>query len=188
MVWCTCRSVDRMEEGMKHLFLLYDTCCMYEIMILNYFLRYTGQEVVFCSLNGEAVLSMEGYSVNVEGALADVDVSNLKGMIVPGGDKTYINKPEVHQVLREMAEAGHLVAGICGGVDVLEASGILKGKKSTHTEDVEIIRDDNIVTARDNAYVDFAVEITDYLDLFEDERDRLETIDFWKYHKRALDE
>ncbi|MCI9633223.1 MAG: hypothetical protein HFH18_08280, partial [Ruminococcus sp.] len=45
--------------------------------------------------------------------------------------------------------------------------------------------DRHVITARANAYVDFAVETAKELDLFEDEADLRETIDFWKYHKRA---
>ena len=45
--------------------------------------------------------------------------------------------------------------------------------------------DKNIITARANAYVDFAVEIAKKLNLFTSEEDMQETIDFWKYHKRV---
>ena len=42
-----------------------------------------------------------------------------------------------------------------------------------------------MITARANAYVDFAIEAAKELELFEDEADLQETIAFWKYHKRA---
>ena len=35
-----------------------------------------------------------------------------------------------------------------------------------------------------NAYVDFAIEVGKELELFTDEQDLQETIDFWKLHKR----
>ncbi len=47
------------------------------------------------------------------------------------------------------------------------------------------MRDGNVITARANAYADFAIEAGKALDLFEDETDLQETIDFWKYYKRA---
>ncbi len=40
-----------------------------------------------------------------------------------------------------------------------------------------------IITARANRYVDFAIEVAKELELFEDEQDLRETIDFWKYFK-----
>ena len=37
---------------MKTVVLLYDTSCIYEIVILNYFLKVTGKEMQFVSLDG----------------------------------------------------------------------------------------------------------------------------------------
>ena len=62
---------------MKNVFLVYDDCCFYEIVILNYFMKFTGQDVVICSLNGSAITCMEGYSVNVDMALKDVEIDNI---------------------------------------------------------------------------------------------------------------
>lgn len=42
-----------------------------------------------------------------------------------------------------------------------------------------------MITARANAYVDFAIEVARKLDLFDSEEDLRETIDFWKKFKRA---
>ena len=95
---------------MKHIFLLYDTSCFFEIVILNYFMSLTHCEMAFCSLDG---------------------------------------------------------------------------RKSIRSEDLDVVNDRHVITARANAYVDFAVETAKELDLFEDEADLQETIDFWKYHKRA---
>ena len=78
-----------------------------------------------------------------------------------------------------------LIGGICAGVDLLEHAGVLDGRKSIRSEDLDVVNDRHVITARANAYVDFAVETAKELDLFEDEADLQETIDFWKYHKRA---
>ena len=37
---------------MKTMVLLYDTSCIYEIVILNYFLKVTGKEMIFVSPEG----------------------------------------------------------------------------------------------------------------------------------------
>ena len=78
-----------------------------------------------------------------------------------------------------------LVAGICAGVDILEKAGLLESIRSSHQEEYDCVLDRNILTARANAYVDFAIEAAKALDLFEDEADLLETIAFWKEFKRA---
>ena len=49
----------------------------------------------------------------------------------------------------------------------------------------DIYNDKKVITARANAYVDFAIEVAKELNLFKDEVDLKETIDFWKFHKRV---
>ena len=69
---------------------------------------------------------------------------------------------------------------------MLDKAGILKDIRSTRSvEQEDCVRDGNVVTARANAYVDFAIEAAKALDLFEDEADLQETISFWKNHQRV---
>lgn len=170
---------------MKHVFLLYDTSCFFEIVILNYFMSLTGCEMVFCSLDGQPVQAMEGYSVNVDTALKDVDPEQVRCFIVPGGDISHVDTGQVHSCLRDLNARQVLIGGICAGVDLLGHAGILDGRRSTQSEDLDIVNDRRVITARANAYVDFAIETARELELFEDEADLRETIEFWKYHKRA---
>ena len=39
--------------------LLYNTSCIYEIVILNYFLQFTGKKVRFISIDGKPIKAME---------------------------------------------------------------------------------------------------------------------------------
>lgn len=169
---------------MQNIFLVYDNCCFYEIVILSYFMKFTGQKTVLCSLDGKAIDCMEGYSVNVDMSLKDVNIDETKCFIITGGDISNINNEEVHNLIINLANKDVLISAICAGVDVLEAAGVLKNVKSTHSEDTDISNDKNIITARANYYVDFAVEVAKKLNLFKDEADLQETISFWKYHKR----
>ena len=151
---------------MKNVFLVYDDCCFYEIVILNYFMKFTGQDVVICSLNGSAITCMEGYSVNVDMALKDLEIDNIKSLIIPGGDIKTICNEEVYELIKDLVKK-------------------LKDTKSTHSEDTDIYNNKKVITARANAYVDFAIEVAKELNLFKDEVDLKETIDFWKFHKRV---
>ena len=87
---------------MKDVFLLYDTSCFFEIVILNYFMSLTGCEIVYCSLDGQPIQATEGYSVNADMALKDVDPQQIRSFIVPGGDISAINTEEVRAYLREL--------------------------------------------------------------------------------------
>ncbi|MGN0298001.1 MAG: DJ-1/PfpI family protein [Lachnospiraceae bacterium] len=169
---------------MKNIILLYDHCCIYEIVILNYFLNFTNQEVVFCSIEGNEIYSMEGYSIKVDMSIRDIDFSNIRSFILPGGNVKNIDTPAVLKMIAKLHEQDIFIAGICAGVDILDKAGILNHIRSTHSTEEDCVFDGNILTARANAYVDFAIEAAKILDLFESEADLQETIDFWKNYKR----
>lgn len=61
----------------------------------------------------------------------------------------------------------------------------MKDVKSTHTDDADLVIDRNVVTARANAYVDFAVEVAKKLGLFASEEDLQQTLSFWKHYRRV---
>ena len=169
---------------MKTVVLLYNTSCIYEIVILNYFLKYTGKDIVFVSYDGNPIIAMEGYSINVSDKLLDISPKDVELMIVPGGDITEIDHSEVWEYLVDVHSNQGLIAGICAGVDVLDHAGILETIESTHSGDLDVVVADNVITARPNAYVDFAIEVAKKMDLFEDEADLKETIAFWRDHQR----
>lgn len=169
---------------MKDIILLFNTACIYEIVISNYFLKFTNSNMVFCSLNGTSITSMEGYSIDVNMKFSEIDMNEIRSIIIPGGDISSIKVNSVFQILKKAKGSGKVIAGICAGVDVLEASGILEGVESTHSTDLDVVRDKHIITSRANAYVDFAIELGKELNLFRDEVDLEETVQFWKYHKR----
>lgn len=169
---------------MKDIVFLYDNCCIYEIAALNYFLSFTGSEVVFCSPTGGTICSMEGYSLNTDCALAAVDMTSVRSFILPGGKVSGIDNEKLRVILRQLCDNGTVIAAICAGVDILDNAGILNSIRSTHSTEPDCVRDENIITARANAYVDFAIETAKALNLFRDEQDLQETIDFWKNRKR----
>ena len=168
---------------MKDIILLYDECCIYEIVILNYFLKCTGSEMQFCSVDGQTIKAMEGYSINCDISLDEIDCSNVRSFIVPGGEISNIDREEVLELLKKINDQEIIIGGICAGTDILAKAGILKDISSTHSSDFDCVCDKNIITARPNAYVDFAIEIGKALNIFEDEADLQETIEFWKNHK-----
>ena len=58
---------------MKTVVLLYDTSCIYEIVILNYFLKVTGKEMLFVSPDGKEITATEGYRITTSRANGYVD-------------------------------------------------------------------------------------------------------------------
>lgn len=170
---------------MKDVFLVYNKCCFYEIVILNYFMNFSRCDMVFCSLDGKPVKAMEGFSVNADLALAELDKEQIRSFTLPGGNISEIDTAEVKAYLQAIRKNGVLLAGICAGVDVLDHAGVLCDARSTHSTDEDLVIDKNVITARANAYVDFALAVAKKLGLFENEEDLQETINFWKYYHRV---
>ncbi len=121
---------------------------------------------------------MEGYRIGIDCKISDIELSNIRSLIIPGGDVSNMRNEEVYSLFRKAKERNVIIGGICAGVDILDESGILSNIQSTHSTDVDCIGDRNIVTSRANGYVDFAIEMGKMLELFEDEQDLQETISF----------
>ncbi|SEA88462.1 Putative intracellular protease/amidase [Pseudobutyrivibrio sp. ACV-2] len=168
---------------MKTVVLLYETCCIYEIVITNYFLQYCGHELVFATIDGKPVTAQEKFSLNATCALKDIDPKEVELLLVPGGDISSIANEEVYSFIRAVAANMQLVAGICNGVDELDNAGILEGIDSTHSLKDDLVVGEHVITARANMYVDMAIAIGKKMNLFVDEADLQETIDFWKFYK-----
>ncbi len=165
-------------------FLIYEDCCFYEIVILSYFMKFTNQEMRFCTPDGKGITCMEGFRVDADLSIDELDLSNVKSLILTGGNINNVRSERLTKLFLEANEKGVLIGAICAGVDILEEAGLLRGIISTHSTELDAVTDRNIITARANAYVDFAIEVAKKQELFEDEADLQETINFWKYHKR----
>lgn len=102
---------------MQDVFFVYDTSCFYEIVILNYFMSFSNCDMVFCSLDGKPIRAREGFSVNVDMSLKDLDKGQIRSFIIPGGNISAINNAEVWAYLQDLKERDVLLAGICAYVD-----------------------------------------------------------------------
>lgn len=82
-----------------------------------------------------------GYPCPVDGHARDYAAADLVGILAPGGwapDKLRRDK-DVLRLVRELDEAGKLVATICHGPWILISAGIVRGRRMTSTVG---IRDD----------------------------------------------
>ncbi len=173
---------------MNNYFLIYDDCCFYEIVLLGYFLRYSSsgeQPMFYCSKGGRDINTAEGFTVKADIAVEDIAPEEVRALIIPGGPINNVMGTETASLLTAAADHGAVIGAICGGVELLEKCGILEGRSSVHTTESDVTTDGKIVTALPNAYVDFAVEVGKLLDVFVDEADIEETLDFFKFHKKV---
>lgn len=121
------------------------------------------------------------------------EITNIEGLIIPGGD-TRILKPELIHLIKKLNEEKKLLAAICAGPEFLAKSGILASRKYTTSQepqnykekneedpfprdtyiDARVIQDANIITAKGFAFIDFSLEVWEWLGLFESEEEKAE--------------
>jgi len=126
-------------------------------------------------------------------------LSDVEGLIIPGGWSDE-QSPELSDLINKIDEEEKLLAAICRGTSFLARAGALDGVNYTTTYSEELVEelgvvdpfdrdnfsDDNVVvdgrfiTAKGFAFIDFAVEILDYFEMFEDEEEK---DDFAREHK-----
>lgn len=112
----------------------------------------------------QAYQSKEGYPITVDTAIQKVRAADFKAVIIPGGFAPDILRryPEVVSFIRQIHEAGNVVAAICHGGWLLVSADIVRGKKATcffaikddmiaagaRYVDEEVVVDGNIITSR----------------------------------------
>src|SRR3954463_3475930 len=106
-------------------------------------LEEAGFETKLAGIGEASYRGKHGYPATMDGHIRDFPVSNLAGIVAPGGwapDKLRRDLDVLTRV-REVHSAGKLVATICHGPWILISAGIVRGRTLTSTVG---IRDDVI--------------------------------------------
>lgn len=179
-----------------HVF-IYDGFTEFEIILANYFIKTKG-EIVSVGMNDKMITSFEGFQIKPNISINDLNLSDVEILIIPGGNPDEVFKcTKLREILIELNGRKTPIASICSGTIHLANTHILDNKKYTSSFNLQeisplsnailinsnVVRDENIITARPHGYVDFAIEIAKTLNIFEDGNDLNETIKNFKYFK-----
>ncbi len=181
----------------KILCYIYNEMADFEISLLLHRLKNTGKmEIVTVSESLEPLYAQSGLCYVPQMAIKDVtETDSFDAVIIPGGP---INNSQnaICPVITKMAEDGKLVAAICFAPQFLGRAGILKDHRFTTSCTEEKIKqlglddpfyrpnyveartvtDRNIITAKGYAFVDFAADVCDYLNIFENQQQKYEQL------------
>jgi len=127
-------------------------------------LREEGIETVFVGTGKKQYGSKEGYPVEQDLSIKDVNADEFDGVVIPGGYAPDILRrhKEINDFVKAMDKNKKLVAGICHAGWVLVSAGVLKGRKATCFSaikddlinagaeylDKEVVVDANLITSR----------------------------------------
>ncbi|SEW00320.1 DJ-1/PfpI family protein [[Clostridium] fimetarium] len=181
----------------KILCYIYDGMADFEISLLLHRLKNTGKkEIISISENLESVYAQSGLHYIPDMAIDEVNCfDDVEALIIPGGP---INNEQnsICPIALKMIENNRLVAVICFGPQFLGRAGILDLYKYTTSCSSEKIKslgykdpynrinyvesrtvvDRNLITAKGYAFVDFAMQVCDYLNIFENEEQKYDQL------------
>jgi len=181
-------------------FLIYDKFADFEIVQAALLLRDFNRITV--SFKEKMYTSETGFKVLSDMKISEVNPDETALFIIPGGEPKYLIKDpkyekeirELNELLINLHEKNVNIAAICGGPTFLANSGVLNGKNCTGSikddekqyyedtvfHDCDIIRDGHLLTAKGNAFTEFAIEIGRIMNVFENEQDAIETLQWFK--------
>lgn len=140
-------------------------------------LRRVGVEVLLAGLVRGPVKSVRGVTISTEGVVDEVDEASFDAIVLPGGGpgaKRLREDSRVLSLVKRFYEAGKWTCAVCAAPTVLEAAGVLKGKRATsypgnalpsasYVED-RVVVDGNLITSRGpGTAVEFALAIAERL-------------------------
>lgn len=159
------------------LVVLYPGCIFFELALA---LELVSEkfEVVFATPDGTEHLASNGATIRADASYENVDLDDCKAILIPGGDPGSIkDNAAIDRVLRDADERGLWMAAICAGPLVLAKAGVLNGRQIAHgygAEQLEFLKsyfegvqltddqfvcDGNVITAKPDMHIDFAVEL-----------------------------
>jgi 4-methyl-5(b-hydroxyethyl)-thiazole monophosphate biosynthesis len=138
-------------------------------------LRRAGLRVTVAGLAGTTATGSHGITLACDRLFEHCDVNGADALVLPGGMPGSVRLREsgaVRGAVTHLVAAGRLVGAICAAPTVLEASGVLAGKRATshpnhaaemrscHYEDAAVVEDGNIITSRGaGTSIDFAAAL-----------------------------
>jgi len=140
-------------------------------------LRRASIDVVTAALGESPVRGSHGIAVVADAKLDDVRGDDFDALVLPGGmpgSKTLRDDERVLSLVRNATRANRLVAAICAAPIVLDAAGVLQGKRATSYPGNElpsaryveerVVADGAIVTSRGaGTALEFALALVERL-------------------------
>lgn len=158
--------------------LLYNECALYEVILASYFLK-TKYNVITLGIDSDEVVVFEGFTVKCDKFIQSVETQKGDIVIIPGGNINSIqNITLLHSFLIKSNQASVTFGAICSGVNLLKQMNLIEDMNQYPLQTVKF--GDRFVLAQPNEYVDFALALGIVGNIYVDEADFNETVDFFK--------
>lgn len=176
-----------MSKKKKTLAIFYPGCIEFEIMLACELLAKVFP-VEVATPGGKIHIGANGINIQPQHSYATVKADDYQCILLPGGDPYDImDNKDIDQLLVTADQKGILIGAICAGPLLLAKADLLKNRRFTHGygnwhgdflaqywqgaifTDEQLVVDGNIVTAKPEAHIDFAVEVAKRAGAFEND-------------------
>lgn len=144
------------------------------------------KEIITIAHEKETIISKPGVQYTPHATVKEaLEFEDVEGLIIPGGWNNE-QRPELTELIQKLNNENKMLAAICAGPQYLARANVLNDRKYTTTlteeymksQEIEdffpretfinenIVRDKNIITSVGRTFVDFAIEIADYFEMF----------------------
>ncbi|QVK18890.1 DJ-1/PfpI family protein [Mycoplasmatota bacterium] len=172
----------------KILIYLYNQMADFEMTFATTTMIWLKKEVITISNENKTVKAYSGLQYQPHMTVSEaLSLEDIDGLIIPGGWERELT-PNLKTLIEKLNTEKKLLCAICAGPQFLANAGVLNEvqftttltKESLANDNLEdffnwdhfirekVVRDQNIITALGNAFIDFAIEILDYFNAFED--------------------
>lgn len=171
---------------MKVAFLAFEGSAIWQVTLLQKFLRRAEWTIRTLTLEGQSVTTDSGLHLRPDGALETATPRDFDVVIMAGQDvhREEAEDPRIHRFLRQFAGHGGLIAASCASSVYLGASGLLGGLRFTSMphvvrefedyfsksifEDTDVAVDGNIITSKGHAHFEFMMAVCERLGVTQD--------------------
>ena len=170
---------------MKYHVLIYEGYVSFEIMLATYLLKTKG-DIVTVGITKDPVRSSDDFTILPDIDIYELNIEDVHLLLIPGGDPEPLrNQIKTSNLVKELISNDRIVAGICSaGVWVKELHQQIQKAKDivpvTPIVRYEVEVSGNVVTAPPHKYIDFAIELGAIMNIYPDDADQQETVEFFK--------
>ncbi|MBF9298576.1 MULTISPECIES: DJ-1/PfpI family protein [Mammaliicoccus] len=168
---------------MKNYIVIFEECSLFEVVLLAKFLRSKNLDVSIVS-DQKVVKTHEGFTVNADYLINEIDIKALKSLVITGGNPSnFKGNNELAEILNVLYDnEEYQIGSICGGNYIISS---LLNINLDLINTNELVEYKNILAAPPYKYVDFAIQMGSKLDIYDDNDDLEQTIKFFKEFKNV---
>lgn len=164
----------------------YDGFCEFEVIFaVNNFRN----NIFSAALENRVYISGEKQKYLPDKTIQDLNPDEIDLFIIPGGNPVQLyEKTELKEFLMKLNEKNKIIAGICGGAELMAYYGLLDNKRANGDSEgfrvdesnrhiyekviivnEDVVRDGNCITSIGQAFIEFAIETGKAMNVYKDD-------------------